>query len=129
MVCLVVEKLHDTERFCLLDPDGTIPRIPDKHPLQVRVAQFGGPLFDFLVPLQTERLLNSAQSDGLVRKYRGFPLDARSLLIVPVSGRQPDKYRFDVAAIDWQKAIRSFQRSSLVSPSAAVINKAFSQVL
>ncbi len=56
MVCLVVEKLHDTERFCLLDPGGTIPRIPDKHPVQVRVAQSRGPLFDFVVPLQTERL-------------------------------------------------------------------------
>jgi hypothetical protein len=42
MVCLVVENLHDTERFWLLDPGGTIPRIPDKHPVQVRVAQSCG---------------------------------------------------------------------------------------
>jgi hypothetical protein len=56
MVCLVVEKLYNTERFWLLDPSRSIPRIPDKHPVQVRVEQSRGPLFDFLVPLQKERL-------------------------------------------------------------------------
>ena len=56
VVSLMVEKLHDAERFWLFDPSGPIPRIPDKHSLQVRVAQSRGPLFDFLVPLQTARL-------------------------------------------------------------------------
>ena len=56
MVCLVAKKLHDTERFWLLNPGRTISGIPDKHPIYVRVVQSRGPLFDFLIPLQTKRL-------------------------------------------------------------------------
>ncbi|MBB4571169.1 hypothetical protein GGE67_004743 [Rhizobium leucaenae] len=56
MVCLMVEKLHDTERLWLLDLSAAIPRIPDKHPVQIRVQQSRGPLFDFSVPLQTRQL-------------------------------------------------------------------------
>ena len=56
VVSLMVEELNSTEGFWLLDPSGTIPGIPDKHSLQVGISQTLGPLFDFLVPLQTERL-------------------------------------------------------------------------
>jgi len=35
----------------------------------------------------------------------------------------------DVAAIDWKNAPRSFQRSTFVSPSAAVTKEVFCQVL
>ena len=34
----------------------TTPTIPNNHPVEVRVEQSCCPLFDFLVPLQTERL-------------------------------------------------------------------------